>query len=43
VTSQHDQIDLARGDSASYRADVPHAIENLGKGPAMLILVVIYQ
>lgn len=43
VTSQQDQIVLGRGDSASYRADVPHAIENVGHGVATLILVVIYQ
>jgi transcriptional regulator with XRE-family HTH domain len=43
VTSQQDQSDLNRGDSASYRADVPHIIENLGKGDATVFLVVIYQ
>jgi len=43
VTSQQDQIELSRGDSASYRADVPHVIENLGKGDATVFLVVIYQ
>jgi len=43
VVSHEDQIDLGRGDSASYRADVSHAIENLGKGEATIILVVIYQ
>jgi transcriptional regulator with XRE-family HTH domain len=43
VTSQQDHIDLIKGDSASYRADVPHAIENLGKGDATVFLVVIYQ
>lgn len=43
VTSQQDRIDLNRGDSANYRADVPHAIENLGKGEATVFLVVIYQ
>jgi transcriptional regulator with XRE-family HTH domain len=43
VRSQHDAMELAKGDSASYRADVPHAIENLGKTDATVILVVIYQ
>lgn len=33
---------LATGDSASYRADVPHALVNTGRGPALLLLVVIY-
>jgi transcriptional regulator with XRE-family HTH domain len=42
VKSQQDQIDLNKGDSANYRADVPHAIENLGKGDATVFLVVIY-
>ena len=35
--------ELAKGDSTTYRADVPHAIENLGKGEATVFLVVIYQ
>ncbi len=43
VTSADDAIDLQKGDSASYRADVPHALENLGKTDAVLFLVVIYQ
>jgi transcriptional regulator with XRE-family HTH domain len=33
---------LAAGDSASYRADVPHALINAGRAPALLLLVVIY-
>lgn len=31
------------GDSASYRADVPHAIVNAGKGEAVVFLVDIYR
>ncbi|MGC1274385.1 MAG: XRE family transcriptional regulator [Planctomycetaceae bacterium] len=34
---------LSRGDSASYRADVPHCITNAGKGEAVVFLVVIYK
>ncbi len=34
--------DLCRGDSASYRADLPHAIVNTGEGDALMFLVVIY-
>jgi len=33
---------LHAGDSASYRADVPHAAVNIGKGTALVFLVVIY-
>ncbi|MCX8107371.1 MAG: XRE family transcriptional regulator [Verrucomicrobiae bacterium] len=33
---------LHPGDSASYRADVPHALVNVGKGEALLFLVDIY-
>ncbi|MFM8285194.1 MAG: cupin domain-containing protein [Planctomycetaceae bacterium] len=33
---------LSAGDSASYRADVPHALINTGRAPALLLLVVIY-
>lgn len=43
LKSGTDAADLARGDSASYRADVPHELENAGKGDAELFLVVIYQ
>ena len=43
VHSSEETIDLQKGDSASYRADVPHALENLGKSDALLFLVVIYQ
>jgi transcriptional regulator with XRE-family HTH domain len=34
---------LAKGDSATYRADVAHAITNTGKRVAVLFLVVIYR
>ncbi len=34
--------ELGRGDSASYRADVPHAVVNAGEGEASIFLVVIY-
>jgi transcriptional regulator with XRE-family HTH domain len=43
VNSAEETIDLQKGDSASYRADVPHALENLGKHDAVVFLVVIYQ
>ena len=33
---------LARGDSASYRADVEHSIRNLARSNATIILAVIY-
>ncbi len=43
VESSNDSAELGRGDSTTYRADVPHAIENLGKSEATVFLVVIYQ
>jgi transcriptional regulator with XRE-family HTH domain len=43
VTSGEDRCELARGDSAHYPADVEHAIENRGKGEAVVFLVVIYR
>ncbi|HET6422830.1 MAG TPA: XRE family transcriptional regulator [Planctomycetaceae bacterium] len=43
VTSGTERSELNRGDSASYRADVPHVLENLGKSDATVFLVVIYQ
>ena len=43
LTSDGDVEDLATGDSASYRADVPHSIENIGPIEAILFLVVIYE
>jgi transcriptional regulator with XRE-family HTH domain len=43
VESAADVEQLAAGDSASYRADVPHAIVNAGKGTALAYLIVIYR
>jgi len=43
VESGRDAEDLNPGDSASYRADVPHAIINRGKGEALVFLVDIYR
>ena len=43
VESGTDAEELNPGDSASYRADVPHALINSGKGEAVLFLVDIYQ
>jgi transcriptional regulator with XRE-family HTH domain len=43
VRSADDEETLGRGDSASYRADVPHAIQNVGAGQAIVILVVNYK
>lgn len=43
IESDHDNEELAKGDSGTYRADVPHAIVNTGKGPAVVFLVVIYR
>jgi quercetin dioxygenase-like cupin family protein len=43
VESAGDTEELKPGDSASYRADVPHAIINLGKTEAVIFLVDIYR
>ena len=43
VESGGDAEILTRGDSASYRADVPHAIVNTGKTVATIFLVDIYR
>jgi transcriptional regulator with XRE-family HTH domain len=43
VKSGEHAVELSRGDSATYRADLPHAIENAGRGEALLFLVVIYR
>lgn len=43
VDSADDSDELDRGDSATYRADVPHAIVNLGRGEALMFLAVIYR
>ena len=43
VESGGDTDELGPGDSASYPADVPHAIINAGKAEAVLFLVDIYR
>ena len=43
VESSTDREILNAGDSASYRADVPHAIVNTGHSEAVLFLVDIYR
>ena len=43
VISDNDQSDLHKGDSAHFPADVPHTIENIGKGDAIIFLVDIYR
>ena len=43
VESAEDAETMNPGDSASYRADVPHAIINAGKGEAVVFLVDIYR
>jgi transcriptional regulator with XRE-family HTH domain len=43
VESGGDQDELNPGDSASYRADVPHAIVNAGRSEALIYLVDIYR
>ncbi len=43
VESADEADTLSPGDSASYRADVPHAIVNAGRGEAVIFLVDIYR
>ena len=43
VESAADVEILERGDSASYRADVPHAILNVGRSESIVFLVDIYR
>ncbi len=43
IESDMDNDELTKGDSGTYRADVPHAIVNTGKGDALVFLVVIYR
>lgn len=43
VQSSADTAELNKGDSTTYRADVNHSIENIGKSEATVFLVVIYQ
>ena len=43
VESTEAEVELDPGDSANYRADVAHAIVNIGRGEAVVFLVVIYE
>lgn len=43
VESAGDVEELNPGDSASYRADVPHALVNAGKTEVVVLLIVIYR
>ena len=43
IESASDVENLNSGDSASYRADVPHALINIGKTEAIVYLIVIYR
>lgn len=43
VESAADSEELSPGDSASYRADVSHALVNTGKTECIVLLVVIYR
>jgi quercetin dioxygenase-like cupin family protein len=43
VESGADAEELNSGDSASYRADVPHAIVNGGRKEGIVFLIVIYR
>ncbi len=42
VESAERKVELTSGDSASYRADVAHAVLNAGRGQAVVFLVVTY-
>jgi transcriptional regulator with XRE-family HTH domain len=43
IVSAESKEELNAGDSASYRADVPHALINIGKLEAVALLIVIYR
>ena len=43
IESGADAEELNAGDSASYRADVPHALLNAGKTEVTIFLIVIYR
>ena len=43
IESARDAEELEAGDSASYRADVPHALINAGRTEAVVFLIVIYR
>ena len=43
IESANDSEAIGKGDSGTYRADVPHAIVNTSAGEAIVFLVVIYR
>ena len=43
IESAGDAEELNPGDSASYRADVPHALINAGKNEVIAFLIVVYR
>ncbi len=43
VESDTSSVELDASDSATYRADVPHALVNVGSGEAIVFLVDIYR
>ena len=43
IESASDAEELSPGDTASYRADVPHALINTGKTESIVFLIVIYR
>ena len=43
VESAEETVEIHKGDSVSYKADVPHAIINISRGESLLFLVDIYQ
>ena len=43
LESGSDESELGPGDSACYRADIEHAIVNVGRGDAVVFLVDIYR
>ena len=43
VTCSTDHVTLHHGDSAHYAADVPHGIENVGRGEALVVLAELYR
>lgn len=43
VTCNTDHVILHHGDSAHYAADVPHGIENIGRGEAVVVLAELYR
>jgi transcriptional regulator with XRE-family HTH domain len=43
VCSGKNEVEVQRGDSVHYAADVPHSIENLNSSPSIAFLLVRYQ